>query len=96
MKQNSIENQQQDVIIQEPELVMTALNDGQIALLNNPRYLNLIKILYQKGPMTIAEMAEEKDLYVDMLDFGEDSVLILISENYTSEDKYIFEFLNRY
>jgi hypothetical protein len=44
----------------------------------------------------IAEMAEEKDLYVDMLNFGEDSVLVLISENYTAEDKYIFEFLNRY
>ncbi len=59
MKQNSIENKQQDIIIQEQELVMTTLNDDQVALLNNPRYLKLIKIIHQKSPMTITEIAEE-------------------------------------
>ncbi|MBD3252370.1 hypothetical protein GF386_01415 [Candidatus Pacearchaeota archaeon] len=45
----------------------------------------------------VADMAEERDLYVDMLDFDEESTtLVVISENRTSEEPYIFEFLNRY
>ncbi|MEN9626190.1 MAG: hypothetical protein RL557_518 [archaeon] len=45
----------------------------------------------------VADMAEEKNLYVDMLDFGEETTtLVVISENYTSSESYVFEFLNRY
>ena len=44
----------------------------------------------------IADMAEERDMYVDLLDFADDSTLVVISENRTSTDPYIFEFLNRY
>src|SRR3989338_1818817 len=45
----------------------------------------------------VADMAESKNLYVDMLDFGdESSTLIVISENYTSSEPYVFEFLNKY
>ena len=45
----------------------------------------------------VADMAEERELYVDMLDFNDDTTtLIVISENKTSEEPYVFEFLNRY
>jgi len=43
----------------------------------------------------VADMAEERDLYVDFLEFGDDTTLTVISDNSTAED-YIFQFLNRY
>jgi predicted transcriptional regulator len=57
--QNNIESHYEDVIIYEPELLMVTLNKEQRALLDNPRYLNLVKIIHEKGPLTVAEMAEE-------------------------------------
>lgn len=44
----------------------------------------------------VADMAEERGLFVDMLDYGNSTTLIVISENLTSSEPYIFEFLNRY
>ena len=44
----------------------------------------------------IADLAEERDVYVDLLDFADDTTLVLISENKTSTEPYTFEFLNRY
>jgi len=44
----------------------------------------------------VAEMARERDVYVDMLDFDETTTQIIISENKSSEEPYIFEFLNKY
>ena len=42
-------------------------------------------------------MAEERELYVDMLDFDDETTtLIVISENKTQEEAYVFEFLNKY
>jgi len=58
MNSNSTEVEYQDIIIQEPELLLASLTQDQIAILKNPRYLNLIKVI-QKGPLTLAEMAEE-------------------------------------
>jgi len=46
----------------------------------------------------VADMAEIRDLYIDMVDFGaeESTTLNIISENVSSGETYIFEFLNRY
>lgn len=45
----------------------------------------------------ISDMAEERDVYVDMVSLGgEGSTLVIISENSTSEVPYTFEFLNKY
>lgn len=46
----------------------------------------------------VVDMAAERNLYVDFLDFGEESstTLVTISENYTSYEPYLFEFLNKY
>jgi len=45
----------------------------------------------------VADMAEERELFVDMLDFNDETTtLIVISENKTQEEAYVFEFLNRY
>jgi hypothetical protein len=46
----------------------------------------------------IVDMATERNLYVDFLDFGEGSstTLVTITENYTSSEPYLFEFLNKY
>lgn len=57
MNSNSTEVKYQDIIIQEPELIQISFTQDQIAILKNPRYLNLIKVI-QKGPLTLAEMAE--------------------------------------
>ena len=44
----------------------------------------------------VADLAEERDVYVDMLDFGDDTTLVVIAENKTTTEPYIFEFLNKY
>ncbi|MFX0115255.1 MAG: hypothetical protein ACFFB3_11970 [Candidatus Hodarchaeota archaeon] len=59
MTQDPNTNEYQDVIIQEPELVMSAFNQDQIALLQSPRYLDLIRIIHEKGPLTLEDIATE-------------------------------------
>jgi hypothetical protein len=46
----------------------------------------------------VVDMAKERNLYVDMMEYPnlEKSTLVMISENYTSPEPYIFEFLNKY
>jgi hypothetical protein len=44
----------------------------------------------------VGEMAEERDLFVDIMRFTEDSMMTVISENHTSSEKYSFVFLNKY
>jgi|TARA_Y100000310_G_C20694627_1_gene824681 hypothetical protein len=45
----------------------------------------------------VSDMAETRNLFVDMLDFDEDTTtLVVISEDHTYSEPYIFEFLNRY
>ncbi len=66
MKINSSKEKYQDIIIIEPELVKTILNPDQIQILRNPRYLNLLKILYQKGPLTIKDLTEEYTKLVEI------------------------------
>jgi len=44
----------------------------------------------------LGEMAEERDLYVDTINFDENSILVVISENMTASEPYAFEFLNKY
>lgn len=44
----------------------------------------------------VHELADEDNLYIDTLTFGENEMLVIISENHTSSDPYLFEFLNKY
>ncbi len=44
----------------------------------------------------VGEMAEERDVYVDIINFRENEMLVIISENRTSSEPYSFEFLNKY
>lgn len=44
----------------------------------------------------ITELAKEKKLYVDFIAFEPDTTLVMILENRTMEQPYLFEFLNRY
>jgi hypothetical protein len=45
----------------------------------------------------LTEMAAEREVYVDLLDFAEETTTqIVISENRTSEAPYMFVFLNKY
>jgi len=44
----------------------------------------------------VADMAEENDLYFDLIPINEIVSLIIISENHTSSEPYSFEFLNKY
>ncbi|MEK6860138.1 MAG: hypothetical protein AABX54_04975 [Nanoarchaeota archaeon] len=44
----------------------------------------------------IVKIAEEKDVYVRNIPFSNDSVLIIIGENRTSDKPYLFNFLNKY
>ena len=44
----------------------------------------------------ISELAKERQLYVDFIAIEDDTTLVMILENRTMEEPYIFEFLNRY
>jgi hypothetical protein len=44
----------------------------------------------------IEKLAEEKDVYVQSIPISDDSVLIIIAENRTSDEPYLFSFLNKY
>jgi len=45
----------------------------------------------------VTDMALERNLYVEMIEFDDPSnILVVISENYTSSEPYVFEFLNKY
>lgn len=46
----------------------------------------------------VVDMARERNLYVDMMEYPnlDKTTLVMISENYTSNEPYIFEFLNKY
>lgn len=44
----------------------------------------------------ITELARDRQLYVDFIAFEEDTTLVMILENRTMEQPYVFEFLNRY
>jgi len=44
----------------------------------------------------ITELAKERKLYVDFIAFEEDTTLVMILENRTMEQPYVFEFLNKY
>jgi hypothetical protein len=44
----------------------------------------------------ITQLSKEKDLYVDFIAFEKDSTLVMIIENKTRPEPYVFEFLNKY
>ena len=44
----------------------------------------------------VGKMAEQKDLYVDFVQFSEYNTLAIIIDNVTSSQPYTFEFLNKY
>ena len=44
----------------------------------------------------IVEMAKERDLYVDFIDYKDSTTLVMLSENHTYKEPYLFEFLNKY
>lgn len=44
----------------------------------------------------VADRAEEKNLYVDMIPVNDLTSLLIISENYTRSEPYSFMFLNKY
>lgn len=44
----------------------------------------------------IAELAKEKQLYVDFIAIEKDTALVMILENRTMEEPYIFQFMNKY
>ncbi|MDP2926238.1 MAG: hypothetical protein Q8N99_07715 [Nanoarchaeota archaeon] len=44
----------------------------------------------------VAQLAEERNLYVNAFDLNDSSVLYIISENITSAETHYFEFVNKY
>ncbi|MBT4165497.1 hypothetical protein HOE04_00475 [archaeon] len=44
----------------------------------------------------VADMAEENDLYLDLIPMADQTSLLIISENHTSSEPYSFAFLNKY
>jgi len=48
----------------------------------------------------VSEMAEERELFLDFIDFDADNIeyttLVVISEELTDSEPYVFEFLNKY
>ncbi len=44
----------------------------------------------------VVEMAKERNLYVDLIDYKDSSTLVMLSENWSYREPYLFEFLNKY
>ena len=44
----------------------------------------------------VGQLADEDNLYVDIIKFRENEMLVVISENHTYSEPYSFEFLNKY
>lgn len=44
----------------------------------------------------LAQLSKEKEVYVDFIAFEEDTTLVMIIENKTMPEPYVFEFLNKY
>lgn len=44
----------------------------------------------------VVEMAKERQLYVDFIDYKDTTTLVMLSENHTYQEPYLFEFLNKY
>src|SRR3989344_905268 len=44
----------------------------------------------------LTQLTKEKNLYVDFIAFAPDTTLVMLIENSTQPDPYIFQFLNRY
>lgn len=44
----------------------------------------------------ISELAKERNLYVDFIAIEDDTTLVMLLENRTMEEPYIFEFMNKY
>jgi len=44
----------------------------------------------------VVEMAKERNLYVDLIEYKDATTLVMLSENHTSKEPYLFEFLNKY
>lgn len=44
----------------------------------------------------IVEMAKERNLYVDLIDYKDSSTMVMLSENWSYREPYLFEFLNKY
>jgi len=44
----------------------------------------------------VVEMAKEKNLYVDLIDYKDSSTMVMLSENWSYKEPYLFEFLNKY
>ena len=44
----------------------------------------------------IIELAKERDIYVDFISISDDSTLVMLLENKTTEKPYIFQFIYKY
>ncbi|MBS3079382.1 hypothetical protein J4218_04630 [Candidatus Pacearchaeota archaeon] len=44
----------------------------------------------------VVEMAKERNLYVDLIDYKDSTTLVMLSENWSYKEPYLFEFLNKY
>ena len=44
----------------------------------------------------LVEMTKQRDLYIDFISFSDDTTLVMIIENKTMSEPYVFEFLNKY
>jgi len=44
----------------------------------------------------IAQLSKEKNVYVDFIEFEPDSTIVMIIENQTQSEPYLFQFLNKY
>ena len=44
----------------------------------------------------LAQLSKQKNLFVDFIAFEEDTTLVMIIENTTQSEPYVFQFLNKY
>ena len=44
----------------------------------------------------VVDMAKDRNLYVDLIDYKDSSTMVMLSENWSYKEPYLFEFLNKY
>lgn len=88
--ENSIRIQMKDAPVSQPSKLYEILEIGNYITDSHKNNSEMVCIT------CIADMAEERDLYVYSFDAKDNSVLMLIMDNSTSATPYYFEWLNKY
>lgn len=89
-EENSMKIQMKDASISKPSKLYEIIEIGRYITDSHKNDSEMICVT------CVADMAEERDVYVYAFDVKDNSVLMLVMDNRTASEPYYFEWLNRY